>query len=130
MQVNGNGAIGNHVLGNLIGLDRLGGTALANEISGINLGSGATSTLIGGSSSAEANIISGNGQGGIEIVIADSNDIQGNLIGLDATGLLPVGNGEFGVTVTANASSNVLQANVIMATAAMALSLLAAAPEQ
>lgn len=113
VQINGNGATGNHVLGNVIGLDSLGGTAVANEISGINLGSGATSTLIGGSGSAEANIISGNGQGGIEVVIADGNDIQGNLIGLDATGLLPVGNGEFGVTVTANASSNLLQANVI-----------------
>lgn len=113
VQVDGNGATGNQILGNLIGLNSVGETAVANESSGVYVGIGASGTLVGGSSLAEANIISGNGRGGIEVVIADGNEIRGNLIGLDATGALPVGNGEFGVMVTANASSNLVQANVI-----------------
>ena len=113
IQIDGNGATGNQALGNLIGLDSAGATAVANDLSGIYIGIGASGNIIGGSSTGKANVLSGNGRAGVEVAIADNNEIRGNIIGLDATGSAPIGNSEFGVILTANASNNRLQANVI-----------------
>src|SRR6056297_2497514 len=82
--------IGNTVQGNYIGTDVTGNVALSNERAGVLLLFGATENQVGGSAPGEGNLISGNGQYGIFMqgetdAPVQSNDIQGNIIGLNAT---------------------------------------------
>ncbi len=77
--VTGAGATGNVITGNLIGL---GG---AND-DGIQLIGGSSNTTIGGVSTADRNVISGNGGDGILINVSDANTIIGNFIGTNVAG--------------------------------------------
>jgi hypothetical protein len=89
----------NRILGNYIGTDRTGMTAVPN-IYGIVIFAGASSNVIGGAVSGEGNLISGNTTHGISLATA-SNTVQGNIIGLAADGVTPMGN-TYGVGVTGN----------------------------
>lgn len=82
----------NSIIGNYIGVDSSGGTAIANA-TGIEIfGSGATLNVVGSGSSTERNVISGNNIG-IDIGVgANANSIFGNYIGLNATGTFGVPN--------------------------------------
>jgi len=84
-------AIGNSILGNFLGTDVQGLTALANGDCGIWI-KGAHNT-IGGSKEA-ANVISGNTSAGICLVFASAHDncIKNNYIGSDFSGSVPIGN--------------------------------------
>ena len=79
----------NKVEGNFIGTDPSGTQDLGNRLAGVssvkpNLGPGATSNTVGGTSPAARNLISGNGTRGVEIFgNAQGNEVQGNLIGTD-----------------------------------------------
>src|SRR6056297_3392119 len=89
--------IGNTVQGNYIGTDVTGNVALSNERAGVLLLFGATENQVGGSAPGEGNLISGNGQYGIFMqgetdAPVQSNDIQGNIIGLNATQTAELGN--------------------------------------
>lgn len=91
--------------GNYFGTDASGhgfigmGTAVAVAAEGhATIGD----VTIGGESSGAGNVIAGTLTGGIDI-LADASAIgnvvvQGNLIGTDATGMQPIGNGNFGVS--------------------------------
>lgn len=97
---------GTFVQGNLIGTDRAGTAAIANGGSGIVLRTGASGSQIGGNTVDERNVISGNSNGGIRIQnISPGNSIQGNFIGVDASGLVAMGNGGPGISVV-DASDN------------------------
>ncbi|MEZ6122852.1 MAG: DUF4347 domain-containing protein [Planctomycetaceae bacterium] len=74
----------NTVLGNYIGVDATGATALANDY-GIFVTS-TDGTIIGNGTAAGRNVISGNTKQGIYNWNSDSTTIQGNYIGTDATG--------------------------------------------
>ena len=91
------GATGNVVEGDLIGIDDAGTTALANEY-GVELGDDATGNMIGGTSSGDRDIISGNTQYGVYIDGTDAggNTIEGDDIGTDTTGTSAVSN-HFGI---------------------------------
>ncbi len=66
----------------------------------------ATDCLIGGTTPAARNLISGNGSAGVLILGTGSgNAIQGNYIGTDATGTIALGNETNGVTISRNASA-------------------------
>ncbi len=69
------------------------------------------STIIGGSLTAEANIISGNGTGltgnGINIDGSSNCIIRGNYIGVDATGNVGLGNAENGIALNASPSTTI-----------------------
>ncbi len=94
---------GNFVLGNWMGVDITGTTALVTNVSGTNVFgngsgvviSGASNNQIGGPTVAERNVISGNNCQGVNIinalvsgnlVQASGNKVQGNYIGLNAAG--------------------------------------------
>ncbi|MFO0804034.1 MAG: LamG-like jellyroll fold domain-containing protein [Gemmataceae bacterium] len=86
------------VQGNLIGTDRTGTAAIANQGAGIVFYGQAHDNLIGGSSTyaggklaGAGNVISGN-TGGIRVMDGGNNTIQGNFIGLDITGTAALGN--------------------------------------
>ena len=83
---------GNIVQANHVGTDITGTLALGNG-GGVNVESSANA--IGGTAATERNIISGNTGEGLRIAgaAATNNVVQGNYIGTDASGTLPLGNG-------------------------------------
>ncbi len=98
------GATGSTVQGNRIGTDAAGTAALANGTHGIHVLS-ATNT-IGGTAAGAGNVISGNAEQGVWVQ-ANSNLIQGNIIGLNAAGNAKLRNGQNGIVLSA-ADSNTI----------------------
>ena len=89
----------NRVEGNYIGTDVSGTQALPNGGFGIEIWSGADN-IIGGTSTAGRNVISGNSRDGIGIHVgATGNQIIGNAIGLDAALTTTVANASIGVYI-------------------------------
>jgi CSLREA domain-containing protein len=108
---------------NTIGLNLAGTAALPNS-AGVVVSGGSDTTTIGGSlSSGAGNVISGNTGPGISILGAGGDGgigVYGNLIGTDASGTQPIGNGvgidskdSNGVTIgdSGSASGNVISGN-------------------
>src|SRR5579884_876369 len=109
------GSSGVVVQGNYIGTDVSGSKALGNSIGIYALGS---SNSIGGTSTTAGNVISGNSNDGVRIASV-ALQLQGNLIGTDATGANALGN-SIGVEVvssnntiggTATGAGNVISGN-------------------
>ncbi|HLF77068.1 MAG TPA: choice-of-anchor U domain-containing protein [Dehalococcoidia bacterium] len=82
----------NRVEGNFIGTNAAGNRRLGNG-DGVVLKVGAMSNTIGGTTPEARNIISGNTENGLLLEGAFANDVIGNYIGTDATGLLTDPNG-------------------------------------
>jgi CSLREA domain-containing protein len=87
----------NFVQGNFIGTDATGTAAIGNTF-GIEI-SASTGNLIGGANanpggmcSGACNVISGSSKGVFVIGVSSGNTIQGNYIGTDLTGTLPIAN--------------------------------------
>jgi CSLREA domain-containing protein len=90
VNVNGN-APNNQILGNFIGVDAAGASALGNSLDGVFVAS--ANTIIGGAAAGAGNCISGNGREGIFLsAAAGGGVIQGNLIGVGADGATALGN--------------------------------------
>lgn len=98
----------NIIIGNLIGTDPSGTTALGNGWQGIILQSEVQRNVIGGIIESERNVISGNGERGIHITGSGTTDniIIGNFIGIDISGSSKLGNVETGVDIESQASQN------------------------
>ena len=69
---------------------------------------GSSSVIIGGTAAGAGNLISGNATSGIEINDSKNTLIQGNLIGLDQTGTLALGNSGAGVLIDNGSVSNTI----------------------
>ena len=94
---------GNTVQGNQIGTDAAGTAAIPSGL-GVNV-EGGDDNLIGGTSAEEANVISGNAFGGLQIEAGDAtdpeeeigpgtgNEVKGNFVGTDATATIAIPNG-------------------------------------
>ena len=98
----------NQVMGNFIGSDPTGASALPN-LYGVALSIEATGNMIGGSSLlGEGNLISGNQQSGIivRMPLTTNNQISGNRIGTTGDGEAALANGRNGVWITEGASGN------------------------
>ncbi|HEX8473050.1 MAG TPA: Calx-beta domain-containing protein [Pyrinomonadaceae bacterium] len=100
----------NTVQGNYIGTDATGSVALSNAFVGIWINSGASNN-IGGSAATAGNVISGNAASGILMTgsFTSNNQIGGNLIGTDASGVRPLGNGKHGIEIIEAAHDNFVQ---------------------
>src|SRR3989339_797336 len=85
----------NEVLGNYIGVNKNGDTAIPNGNKGIFF-----STYFPKNNIIKGNIISGNLQEGIYLNAAPSNFIYGNYIGIDKSGSLNLANGYSGIYST------------------------------
>jgi len=85
----------NVIAGNYIGTDITGMMAIPNNGLGVSMEMGPTNNTIGGTTPAERNIISGNGNWGV--VLSDSGSMQntviGNYIGTNASGTAALPNG-------------------------------------
>ena len=93
----------NIIQGNHIGVDATGSQERPNLI-GLQL-LNSSNNVIGGTTAAARNVISGNETHGVEIR-GNGNDIQGNFIGTNAAGTAEIGNGDCGVMVVAESSFN------------------------
>jgi CSLREA domain-containing protein len=82
-------ASGNSVLGNYIGTDVTGTLPLGNRAGGVIVGG--NNNVIGGTSVGARNVIAGNGSDGVRIG-GSGNVVQGNYIGVNVTGVVPLGN--------------------------------------
>ena len=103
--IDGAGSNGNTVSSNRIGTD-VGGTAdLGNGLHGVQISGGASNNVVGGASSV-GNVISGNDTSGVDILGSSGNRVAGNLIGLDITGTVDLGNTAFGVAIAQGATGN------------------------
>ncbi len=98
--------------GNEIGTDPAGTGPDANGI-GILI-RGATDNTIGGTTTTERNIVSGNTIDGIEITgttmsaSTSGNEIEGNNIGTNAAGTATVPNGNDGISISGGAANNTI----------------------
>jgi hypothetical protein len=112
----GTGTSYNTVIGNRIGTDITGTTALGNWGSGVRIESGATDNKIGlYNNTAYKNIISGNGYSlvfydGVDILGSgtSNNTVDGNYIGTDVTGSTAIPNALHGITIFNSATSNTI----------------------
>jgi CSLREA domain-containing protein len=93
------GAFNNTVQGNYIGTDVTGLAALGNTARGIEI-AGSSNNLVGGTTAAAHNVISGNGGDGVLIRgDASNNTLQGNDVGLAADGTTALGNVDDGFDI-------------------------------
>ena len=126
IEIEGSTSTGNRIEGNIIGLNAAGTAAIGN-LDGVII-EDAPNNIIGGATSAQRNIISGNtgGSRGSGVVIfgddATGNLVQSNYIGTDITGALDLGNADSGVRISDNgdggvskgaASGNTIRDNVL-----------------
>ena len=104
------------IRGNFVGTDVTGTQANANVASGVFVNG--FNVTVGGADPSDRNIISGNGGDGITFRSSGTiigGLLQNNYIGVDATGLNPLGNGNFGVqlsnTIDVDVINNVISGN-------------------
>ena len=123
-----NNSSANLIAGNYVGTDSAGharfdslqNSLTANGGDGITLDKNAGGNTIGGAGSSQGNIISGNNGNGISVqtgTAATSNLVEGNLVGIDASGAAD-GNGGDGlfvvsgpVTIGSAGAGNVISSN-------------------
>ena len=86
--------VGNRVEGNFIGTDPTGTLDRGNTDDGVNVFDGASENVVGGTTPAARNLISGNGCNAVFVKGANNNRIQGNYIGTDRTGTKGLTNGD------------------------------------
>ncbi len=116
VQLLGPGVFDTTVEGNFIGVNAAGDQELGNGGNGVSLlggfKGGPTGNVIG--AAGAPNVISGNGGAGVLVDGrgADSNQIEGNYIGTDITGVQNLGNAGDGVRFQNGASSNVVGVGV------------------
>jgi hypothetical protein len=113
IDISGSLATGNSVQGNLIGTNATGTQAITSTGYGIQISSGARNNVIGGTTANARNVIAGStfgdSPGGSGIIIsegASANIVQGNFIGTDISGNLPLPNFFDGVVIVNGASNN------------------------
>jgi hypothetical protein len=113
IQLQGIDAHDNRIVGNFLGTNASGtyhdvAHVAAGSASGVQLINGASNNLIGGTSAADRNVISGNSSQGVALYDAgtDQNVIKGNVIGLTPSGGGRLTN--LGVDINYGASRNVV----------------------
>jgi hypothetical protein len=118
ISISGTGTSGNVILGNLIGTDLSGTAPLGNQGPGLYLISESSANTIGGTGSGAANVISANGDDGVDIAgFANSYVVLGNLIGTDIHGTAALGNAGNGIVLgndgntIGGSAANVISAN-------------------
>jgi len=99
---------GNKVLGNRIGTDVNGLSALPNWQQGVEI-LGSSYNTIGGDAAGAGNLISGNSRDGVRVANgSDQNWVAGNLVGTDVTGAKLLSNQGNGVDLLGGSSNNTI----------------------
>jgi hypothetical protein len=126
ISINNAETTGTVIQGNFIGTDVTGTAAIPNLANGIVLVTGTHDNLIGGMDPGAGNVISGNMWDGVVLVDAGTsgNQVQGNFIGTDLTGMFALGNQFRGIFLGGGASENHIGGNVISANGAAGVRLI------
>ena len=101
------------IIGNYIGTDPTGTVAVPNgngvllSSSDGNVVGGPTGTTPGGPCTGACNLVSGNTGFGVDVSQATNSVVQGNFIGTDVTGTLPLGNANAGVALLSGSGNQV-----------------------
>ena len=108
--ITGAGAIGNTISGCYLGTDPDGMVAETNVFYPAEISEGAVSNIIGGTTPAERNIISGSAYQGLAIRDPGTrnNVVEGNYIGLNANGTAALPNAWAGIQIFGGAQSNLI----------------------
>ena len=94
----------NTISGNYIGTNAAGTGAVGNTLQGVQIDAG-SANIIGGTVAGAGNVISGNLDNGILITNGGVNNyVQGNIVGLDASGNSVLANAQEGIEVAGGAS--------------------------
>jgi len=113
--ITGKGTTDNRVIGNFIGTDLTGTHALPNAVAGVYIGQGASHNVIGGTTTADRNIISGNARAELSLMKrASGNRVVGNYIGTDTSSGASLGNAFMEVSMEMGAFNNIIENNVII----------------
>jgi len=104
------GATSNKVLGNYIGTDATGAASLGTQQWGVVAASSATNNVIGGTTPAARNVMSGNTVAGISFQNPGTtgNLALGNYVGTDPMGMVAVGNEQAGILIAYGAQGNMV----------------------
>ena len=103
----------NVIAGNYLGLSADGTTVAANNTNDVTYQGGirveSANNTIGGNTPADRNVISGNFFAGVELfgAAATGNQIDGNYIGVDATGTIDRGNSQEGIDLELSGSNRI-----------------------
>jgi hypothetical protein len=104
--VNGTGANFNVVAGDFIGTN-LGATSALGNDDGVDVENGAADNVIGGTTTAARNIISGNALDGVQLSSSGINNVvEGNYVGTDVSGSSAIPNARDGVMIQGGSSDD------------------------
>jgi hypothetical protein len=106
--------VGSRIEGNFIGTDPTGTLDMGNGLAGVDIqGDGLSQAVVGGTTPAARNLISGNAGDGVFMsgsfvgAQADSMRVQGNYVGTDRSGTKDLGNDEIGLDIEAASGTTV-----------------------
>jgi len=103
------GSDGTIIQGNYLGTNAAGTAAIRNDNDAIFITDGADNTIVGGALPGEGNLISGNDGYGVSMsefsFPSSGNQVLGNFIGTDATGLVPIPNLDGGISIFASSNN-------------------------
>ena len=101
-----NNASTNLVVGNFVGLSASGTSTVTSSGDGVLMDAAADNT-VGGTAVGSGNVIAGQGGDALQIIGSGGNLVQGNLIGTDPTGAIPLGDGTDDVGIS-DSSNNLI----------------------
>ena len=102
----------NHTIaGNYIGVDQSGTLARPNAGDGIYVGPSTSGMIVGGATTASRNLVSANTGSGIHYDGSVNGAIRSNVVGLDSSGLLALGQTGHGILLSPGANGIVVDSN-------------------
>ena len=113
IQLTGTAATGDWIYADFLGTDPTGTQAEPND-QGVLIQEGASDNMIGGTNSTACDVISGNGADGVDIagVGTSGNVVEGDDVGITASGTGPLANTYSGVAIYGGASGNTIGGTV------------------
>ena len=97
--IESNASSNNTIIGNYIGINVSGTSSIGNSFHGLNIYGGASNIKVGGITADSINVISGNGQDGVNFNSISNSRIIGNLIGTAFNGFSDIGNSNHGIFI-------------------------------
>jgi CSLREA domain-containing protein len=93
----GGDSVANRIEGNFVGTDPTGTLDRGNNFHAVQISNGPSQNVVGGTTPAARNILSGNDESNLVVSNSNGNQIIGNYVGTDKSGTKALGNGGNGV---------------------------------
>jgi hypothetical protein len=112
VRIEGSASTTNTISANYIGTDLSGTSPVPNGTNAIAIDAWAAGTTVGGTTPGTANLLSGNNWIGVFIRDSSDNQVVGNRIGIDASGIARLSN-DVGVGIYWSSKRNLVEGNVL-----------------